>query len=122
MITVSQHVGRLAEVRMTAPITGDDVSNMLRDVPALLNRVQGRLVVCADVSGAALFPEELTDRIVKFFRADNSRLARSAIVVGGTVRSATSARVVPSSLVSATASGSVCSLKPSSNRPTRKPL
>lgn len=83
MITVTQNVGRLTEIRMTAPVSSEDLSVMQRDMTAILNRVQGRVILCADLSGAALFPDDLADRIAKFFRAANTRLERTAIVVCG---------------------------------------
>lgn len=83
MIRVSQTVGRLAEIRMTSPITSEDLATMQRDVAAILDRTQGRIVVCADLSGATVLPSDLADRIARFFRASNARLERTAILVGG---------------------------------------
>ncbi len=82
MINVSHAIGRLAEIRMTPPITGDDLVIMQRDVSAILGRVQGRIVVCADLSGATVFPSDLADRLARFFRTGNSRLERTAILAG----------------------------------------
>lgn len=81
MITVTQNVGRLAEIRMTAPVSAEDLAAMQRDISGILGRAQGRIVVCADLSGAALFTDDLSDRIAKFFRQANSKLERTAIVV-----------------------------------------
>lgn len=83
MINVSHAIGRLAEIRMTPPITGDDLVIMQRDLSGILSRVPGRIVVCADMSGATVFPSDLADRLARFFRTGNSRLERTAIVVGG---------------------------------------
>lgn len=83
MITVTQNVGRLTEIRMTAPVSAEDVAAMQRDMSGILNRAQNRVVVCADLSGAALFTDDLADRMAKFFRTANSRLERTAIVVCG---------------------------------------
>jgi len=82
MITVSQKIGRLAEIRMTAPITVEELSSMQRDIGAILNRVSGRLVVCTDLQAATILSTELADRMAKFFRADNARMERNALVVG----------------------------------------
>lgn len=82
MITVTQNVGRLTEIRMVAPINVDDLSVLSRDMTALLNRAQNRLVVCADLSGAQLFSDENAERMAKFFRG-SSKLERTAIVVCG---------------------------------------
>lgn len=81
MITVTQNVGRLTEIRMVAPVSAEDLAAMQRDVTAILNRAQSRIVVCADLSGAALFTDDLADRMAKFFRTANSKLERTAIVV-----------------------------------------
>lgn len=82
MISVSHKIGRLAEVRMTSPITSDDVVALQREVSAILNHVPGRIVVCADLSKASVLSEDLGDRVARFFRASNARLERSAIIVG----------------------------------------
>lgn len=83
MITVTQNVGRLTEIRMTAPVSAEDLASMQRDMTAILNRAQSRVVICADLSGAALFTDDLADRMAKFFRTANSKLERTAIVVCG---------------------------------------
>ena len=83
MITVTQNVGRLTEIRVTAPINVDDLSMMQRDVTSILTRAQGRVVICADLSGASLFSDEHAERMAKFFRTANAKLERTAIVVCG---------------------------------------
>lgn len=83
MITVTQNVGRLTEIRVTAPINVDDLSMMQRDVTGILTRAQGRVVICADLSGASLFSDEHAERMAKFFRTANAKLERTAIVVCG---------------------------------------
>jgi hypothetical protein len=82
MITVSHSVGRLAEVRMTAPVKAEELATMQLDMNVLLGRVPGRIVICADLSGATVLPPELADLVAKFFRAESSRLERIAVVVG----------------------------------------
>ena len=83
MITVTQNVGRLTEIRMTAPVSAEDLASMQRDMTGILNRAQSRVVICADLSGAALFTDDLADRMAKFFRTASSKLERTAIVVCG---------------------------------------
>lgn len=80
MISVSHNTGRLTEIRMTAPIEPDDITAMQRDIS---NIKAPRLVVCAEVSEAKVFSEDLSDRLARFFRSDNARLERVAFVVGG---------------------------------------
>lgn len=82
MITVAQKVGRLLEIRMTAPISIEELSLMQRDMIALLNRVQGKQVLCSDLSRIQLFSAEQADWIAKFFRIDGARLERTAFVIG----------------------------------------
>ena len=83
MITVTRNVGRLTEIRVTAPVNVDDLSTMQRDVAGILNRAQGRVVICADLSGASLFSDDHAERMAKFFRTANAKLERTAIVVCG---------------------------------------
>ncbi|MBK8254405.1 MAG: hypothetical protein IPK82_17265 [Polyangiaceae bacterium] len=82
MISVSHRVGRLAEIRLTSPVVVDDFTVMQRDMAALGSKSHAKLVVCADLSRASVFPEPLADRIGRFFRSDHQRLDRVAIVVG----------------------------------------
>jgi hypothetical protein len=83
MITVTRNVGRLTEIRVTAPVNVDDLSTLQRDVAGILGRAQGRVVICADLSGAGLFSDEQAERMAKFFRTANAKLERTAIVVCG---------------------------------------
>jgi hypothetical protein len=82
MITFSQKIGRLAEIRMTAPITIEELSSMQRDVLTLLSRSQSRFVICTTLAGVPVFSTEQADWIARFFRTDSSRFDRNAIVVG----------------------------------------
>jgi hypothetical protein len=68
---------------MSAPITADDLGALQRGMAAILGRVQSRVVVCADLSTATVLPEDLGDRVARFFRAANTRVERAALVVGG---------------------------------------
>jgi hypothetical protein len=83
MITVTQNVGRLTEIRMTAPVSVEDVATMQRDMTGIIGRAQSRVVICADLSSASLFTDDLADRMAKFFRTANTKLERTAIVVCG---------------------------------------
>jgi hypothetical protein len=82
MISVSLKAGRLVEIRMTAPVGMEDYAALQRDVGVITGKTSARLVVCADFSAASLFPEALADRLARFFRPDNQRLERVALVVG----------------------------------------
>jgi hypothetical protein len=82
MIKVTHRIGRLVELRMIAPLAMDDFTTLQRDMGAITSKAPARLVVCADLSAAVLFPEPLADRLARYFRADNQRLERVALVVG----------------------------------------
>ncbi len=82
MISVSHAVGRLAEIRMATPIAAEDLVTMQREIAGIVDRSPTRIVVCADLSAATIFPSDLADQFAKFFRVGNARLERSAIVVG----------------------------------------
>lgn len=82
MISVSQKIGRLAEIRMAAPMGMEDFATLQRDMGAITGKTSARLVVCADLSAVALFPEALADRLARYFRPENQRLERVALVVG----------------------------------------
>jgi hypothetical protein len=79
MIRVTQKVGRLVEIRMSAPFVLDDLTKMLRDMGTI---TAPRFVAIADVSEATLFPDAVVDRLARVFRHDNQRLERAAFVVG----------------------------------------
>ncbi|MEZ4295336.1 MAG: hypothetical protein R3B70_10205 [Polyangiaceae bacterium] len=82
MISVLQKVGRLTEIRMRTPVVLDEVTVMQRDVASLGAKTATKLVVCADLSRASVFPEPLADRLGRFFRSEHQRLDRVAFVVG----------------------------------------
>ena len=67
---------------MTPPVAMDDLIDLQRDLGAVGGKGAGRIVVCGDLTAASVFPEPLADRLARFFRADNQRLERVALVVG----------------------------------------
>lgn len=67
---------------MTPPVAMDDLIDLQRDLGAVGGKSPGRIVVCGDLTAASVFPEPLADRLARFFRADNQRLERVALVVG----------------------------------------
>lgn len=82
MIHVSHKIGRLAELRMAAPATLSDLATLHREMGTIGAKVSGKLVVCADLSAATLFPDEVADGLGRYFRRENPRLERVALVVG----------------------------------------
>lgn len=82
MIHVLHKIGRLAEIRMAPPATLSDMATLHREMGTIGGKVSGKLVVCADLSAATLFPDEVADGLGRYFRPENPRLERVALVVG----------------------------------------
>ncbi|HEY8207832.1 MAG TPA: hypothetical protein VIG99_10155 [Myxococcaceae bacterium] len=81
MISADVHVGRLLEIRLAAPITMQDLQNLGQRLGGLFQQHPGKLVSIADATRAAIVPEDVANRVVEVFKADNPRIERSAILV-----------------------------------------
>jgi hypothetical protein len=80
MITHESHVGRLVEIRFTAPITGTDL-----DAFAARQRVVdssgGERIACTDCRGIDVVSPETAARLVAGFRENSTRLGRNGFLV-----------------------------------------
>jgi hypothetical protein len=81
MLSVGVKVGRLLEVRLTAPVTLQDVQAAYDSVGQLFRRHHVKLVSAADITRATVFSPDVAGKVLEAFRGDNPRLERSGILV-----------------------------------------
>lgn len=83
MLTIQNAVGRLIEIRASAPLEGDDVDRFRRKLADYLDPAPAPMVVCADISGLRILPPQLAQELVWIMRHDNPRIERSAVLMPG---------------------------------------
>jgi hypothetical protein len=81
MISVASQVGRLLEVRCTAPFTAADASQLFGLIHDWLDRLGQRSVTMADLRHVGVIDPVLVDQVGAFMRAENPRVERTAFVM-----------------------------------------
>ncbi len=81
MMSVAKRVGRLAEVRYTAPLKLEELADFMAAVRRLVEDAKRPLVFCCDWRGVDGFEEAFADTIVWIMRRDNPRIEANAMLV-----------------------------------------
>jgi hypothetical protein len=84
MMTVSQHVGRLCEVRFQSPVTIEKVTNFTFAIRPLVAAAARPLVFCCDWRGVANLADDIADTLVWILRRDDPKIECNAILVSET--------------------------------------
>lgn len=82
MMTISNYVGRLWEVRWTAPFTDSEAEEFILAKSAVVEHAIGPLVICSDLRHAAVLPVATVDRLIAVLQSDSSRVERHALLLG----------------------------------------
>jgi len=80
MIAVENRIGRLVEVRFTAPVTDDDIDGFGAQRGRALEKATER-VVCLDVTRMNVLPPEQSDRLLEALRGPSPGRLRSAFLL-----------------------------------------
>jgi len=81
MFSVEVKVGRLLEIRLTAPVTLQDVQTAYDTIGQLFRKHHVKLVSAADLTHATVFSPDVASKVLEAFKGDNPRLERSGILV-----------------------------------------
>jgi hypothetical protein len=80
--SVENPVGRLVTFRIFPPIEDSQAATAAAKLRESIATIQGRVVICTDLTEAHVFSPETTDLFVKQMKAGNPKLERSAILLG----------------------------------------
>lgn len=94
MMTVTQTVGRLAEVRYEPPLALDELVDFMAKIRALVERAAAPLIFCCDWRAVPAFEPTFQDTIVWIMRRDNPRIAANALLVASDTLYAQSLAIV----------------------------
>jgi hypothetical protein len=83
LISVQIKQGKLCEIRVLTPVSGAEVSAMIRSLMTLLH-AHSTIRGIVDLRGSTVFPDDLAEQIADFLRVDNPSIERAAFVAGTT--------------------------------------
>jgi hypothetical protein len=81
VIEVGNPSGRLVTYRVRQPVDDGNAEHAGQELRRVIERIEGRVVVCTDLTDARTFAPSTTERFVRVMKADNPRLERSAILL-----------------------------------------
>jgi hypothetical protein len=79
---VANPAGRLITFRVFPPIEDSQSASAAAKLKESIGAIDGRVIICTDVTEAHVFSQETTDLFVKQMRAGNPKIERSAILLG----------------------------------------
>ena len=82
MVEVLNPAGRLVTFRVRPPVEDANAGAAAVELRNTVGRVEGRVVICTDLTDARTFAPSTVERFVQAMKADNPRLERSAILLG----------------------------------------
>jgi hypothetical protein len=80
---VTNPAGRLVTFRVVSPVDDGNAAKAAAELRRIVQSIEGRVVICTDLTDARVFAPGTTDAFVKAMKADNPKLERSAILLGG---------------------------------------
>ena len=81
MFSVSNHVGRLLELRVSSPFSTADAMAMFKQIYKTMPRNKGLALVIADLRGLRVVDPEVVDLVTSFMRTDNPYVERNAFLL-----------------------------------------
>src|SRR5206468_9068792 len=82
MYSVNNPAGRLVTFRVTTPVDDGNAISAAADLRAVVQSIEGQVIVCTDLTEARVFAPYTAQRFVAVMRMDNPRLERSAVLLG----------------------------------------
>jgi hypothetical protein len=82
MFKIENHVGRLVEQTLAAPVTSADLQRCVNRLMALATELPGKFILVSDCRNVLTLAPDVADGFAKVMRADNRRLERSALLLG----------------------------------------
>ncbi len=81
MFSSNNHIGRLVELRVTTPISTEEILELRKTHLAVTQAVDGEFVVAVDMRQAHVFPPAISEAFIGLMSQLNPRLLRSAVLI-----------------------------------------
>lgn len=82
MHKIQNTAGRLVEVRVTPPLTLDEIKQFVQEHKATVSRIPDRYVGVVDLHRANVFPGEVADALIQLLSQMADRVERTAFLIG----------------------------------------
>lgn len=82
MHKIQNIAGRLVEVRVTPPLTLDEIKQFVAEHKATVSRIPDRYVGVVDLHQANVFPAEVADALIQLLSQMADRVERTAFLIG----------------------------------------
>src|SRR6185369_3004749 len=82
MYTIENHVGRLVELRIEAPVTYEELMQFHDAVAKVCKPIRGQIAVCTDLAGATVFTQPVTKLWTSIIKQESPLVERNAMLVG----------------------------------------
>ncbi|MEM7585617.1 MAG: hypothetical protein AAF560_19670 [Acidobacteriota bacterium] len=81
MFSSENHVGRLVELRVITPLSGDEILELRQTHLAVIQAIAGDFVVVVDMRRAHVFPPAISEAFIGLMSQLNPKLLRSAVLI-----------------------------------------
>ncbi len=81
MLSVENHTGRLVEVEVRSPVTGQEIAASDAAMQEVWQKLGRKAVICADYVHTTVLGETEAQALIAMFRRHNEHLERSAVLV-----------------------------------------
>lgn len=81
MLSIDVKVGRLLEIRLSAPTSEEELEQGMARLGQLFRTRRDKLVGVGDFSRATVFPPDVARKLLEALKFDNPRIERSGILV-----------------------------------------
>ena len=82
MHSIQNIAGRLVEVRVTPPLTLDEIKQFVAEHKAVVSRIPDRYVGVVDLRRADVFPSEVAAALIQLLSQMADRVERTAFLIG----------------------------------------
>ena len=82
MHKIQNIAGRLVEVRVTPPLTLDEIKQFVAEHKATVSRIPDRYVGVVDLHRVSVFPPEVADALIQLLSQMADRVERTAFLIG----------------------------------------
>ena len=80
MYLLQNHVGRLVEFRLVAPLSLEDAHGVRASLFEVLRRLSSKIVICGDLRAIEVLRPEIADTFLALMKHDNPRVERHAMI------------------------------------------
>lgn len=82
MHKAENRVGRLVEVKLASPLDIHEVQEFVKELTAIIGRINGKYVGVVDLLAANVFPAVVADSLMQLLSVASPRVERTALLIG----------------------------------------